>query len=411
MATQQEIAQNYQQLFGRTFDPEGAAYWASTGLSGNALTQAMIGGAQSADQSYYQSHQPTNSVFTGLANDLPTGNETTYPVTGPAPIRSGLMGLSQATPSTTGLGTWTGDSDMPAPYTNTPTGAMLPSSTSQFGITNPSALTTQFGSSTDPYVKAAQATSLANMQGAQAATAANRVNQMTPYGGLQYQQTGVDAQGNPIWSATQTLAPQFQTAFGNIAKQVEQTTGQGFNPNLPSYGINPGETYSDAIMRRLQPQQERQSKSLDVQLANQGIMPGSEAYNTAKTQLAQAQNDQLTSAIVGGMQTGLTANQQAYNQALTNYQLPLATLSQFKSATTPSYVNPYTQAAVAGPDYLGAYTTGQNAQLAANAAQQAGQAGITSGLFNLAGTAIANPSAISSAYNWAKNAYNTGSLF
>ena len=122
-------------------------------------------------------------------------------------------------------------------------------------------------------------------------------------------------------------------------------------------------------------------------------------------------NDQLTSAIVGGFNTGLAASNQAYNQALTNYQLPLATMNQFKSATSPTYVNPYQQAAVSGPDYLGAYTTGQNAQLAANAANAAGSSGLTSGLFNLAGTAIANPSAVSSAYNWAKNAYNTGSLF
>ena len=277
----------------------------------------------------------------------------------------------------------------------------------------------------NPYLQAARATSEGNLQGAQTATTANRVNQATPFGNLQYTQTGVDAQGNPIWSASQTLAPEFQGAFGNIARQVAQTTGQGFNPNLPSYGINPGETYSDAIMRRLQPQQERQSKSLDVQLANQGSMPGSEAYNRAKTQLAQAQNDQLTSAIVGGMQTGLAANQQAYNQALSSYQLPLATLNQFRTATAPNYVTPYSQAAVSGPDYLGAYTTGENANLAANAANAAGRSAVTSGLFNLAGTALANPTAvgniisgvgnaIGTAGNWLGNQVNTnntGSLF
>ena len=251
-----------------------------------------------------------------------------------------------------------------------------------------------------PYINAAEKTAAGNLAGAQAATAANRVNQYTPYGNLVYTQTGTDANGNPMWSATQTLAPEFQGAFQNIAGQVASGYGQGFNPNLPSVGINPGETYSDAIMRRLQPQQERQSKSLDVQLANQGIMPGSEAYNNAKTQLAQAQNDQLTSAIVGGFQTGLAANQQGYNQALTNYQLPLATLSQFRSATTPSYVNPYQQAAVAGPDYLGAYTTGANAELASQAATRAGSSGLTQGLFDLAGTAISNPGVFRSAYDW-----------
>jgi len=33
----------------------------------------------------------------------------------------------------------------------------------------------------------------------------------------------------------------------------------------------------------------------------------------------------------------------------------LAQLGAFKQATTPSYVSPYQQAAVAGPDYLSAY--------------------------------------------------------
>ena len=134
-------------------------------------------------------------------------------------------------------------------------------------------------------------------------SAANRVNQITPYGSLNYQQSGTDQFGNPIYSATQSIAPELQGTFGNIVQNVSQTTGQQFNPTLPSVGINPGEEYSNAVLRRLQPIQERQSKQLDTQLANQGIMPGSEAYDIAKQQLAQNQNDQYTSAVIGGMQT------------------------------------------------------------------------------------------------------------
>ena len=245
---------------------------------------------------------------------------------------------------------------------------------------------------TDAYTEAARASAASNLAGAQTATAANRVNQVTPYGSLSYQQTGTDAQGNPIWSATQAIAPELQGAFGNIANQVTQGTAQGFNPTLPSVGINPGETYSDAIMRRLQPQQQQASQRLEAQLANQGIMPGSEAYDRAKTQLAQQQNDQLTSAIVGGFNTGLAASNQAYNQALTNYQLPLATLSQFKNATAPSYVNPSQQATVAGPDYLGAYTAQQNYNLGVQNANAASNANLTSGLFGLGTAALLNPS-------------------
>lgn len=235
----------------------------------------------------------------------------------------------------------------------------------------------------NPYLQAARATSEGNLQGAQTATVANRVNQTTPFGNLQYTQTGVDAQGNPIWSASQTLAPEFQGSLSNLAGQVAQNTAQGFNPNLPSVGINPGETYSDAIMRRLQPQQQQAAQRLEAQLANQGIMPGSEAYDRAKTQLAQQQNDQLTSAIVGGFNTGLAANQQQFAQEAAKYQLPLNQLSAFRQATAPNYVAPSQQQTTAGPDYLTSYNLQQQNAIAQQAAEQAGQNAVTGGLFGL----------------------------
>ena len=264
----------------------------------------------------------------------------------------------------------------------------------------------QYQSPTDPY-EAARQTTAGNLYGAQTATAANRVNQITPYGSLNYQQSGTDQFGNPIYSATQSIAPELQGTFGNLVQNVSQTTGQQFSPNLPSVGINPGEEYSDAILRRLQPIQERQSKQLDTQLANQGIMPGSEAYDIAKQQLAQNQNDQYTSAVIGGMQTGLQANQQAYNQALTNYQLPLSQLSAFRSATTPNYVNPYQQAAVSGPDLSTSYAQQQAAEIERQKANAYQQAAMMGGLFGLGSTALASPTAVKDIASGVGGLYNT----
>ena len=48
-----EINQAYQNLFGRAADEAGAQYWAGTGLTGDALTQAMIGGARGSDIGTY----------------------------------------------------------------------------------------------------------------------------------------------------------------------------------------------------------------------------------------------------------------------------------------------------------------------------------------------------------------------
>jgi hypothetical protein len=322
-----EISQDYQKIFNRAPDAQGEQYWENSGLSGQSLIDALISGAQGNDVQSAQNY---------LAQQKSNANANPY------------------------------------------------------GVQNASSLMKTMGSSTDPYTQAAQATSLGNLGGAQAATAANRVNQITPFGSLQYQQTGVDAQGNPIWSASQTMSPELQNIYGNLSQTAQNTYSQAFNPTLPSYGINPGQTYSDAIMQRLQPTQQAQQKSFDAQMANQGIVPGTEAYNNAYRNFSQAQNDQLTSAIVGGMNTGLAANQQAYNQALNNYQLPLNTLGAVKNLINPNttYVSPYNQASVTGPDYLTAYNQAQQNQIAANAAQQSGQNAVTSGLFGLGSSLI-----------------------
>lgn len=222
----------------------------------------------------------------------------------------------------------------------------------------------------NPYLDAAQQTTAGNVQQAQAATAANRINQITPYGSLNYTQ-GVDANGNPTWTANQQLSQPLQ--------QLTNTSLAGLQASQanPMYGINPGQTYSDAIMQRLKPQQAQAQEMNTAALANQGIVPGTAAYENAMRTFNQGQNDQLTSAIVGGMNTGLQA-QQLQNQ----------TAAGIKSLASPNYVNPYSQATVAGPDYLGAYST-QNAQaIAAQNAANARTANTQSGLYGLGSAAL-----------------------
>jgi len=227
-----------------------------------------------------------------------------------------------------------------------------------------------YAGSTNPYIQSAQATTLGNLAGAQAATQANRVNQNTPYGTLNYTK-GVDAQGNPTWTANQQLSQPLQ--------DLTNTSLQGLQQSLqnPMYGINPGQTYSDAIMQRLQPQLAQQAESNTAQLANQGIVPGTQAYENAMRTFQQGQNDLRTSAQIQGMNTGLQA-QQLQNQQAAN----------IKSLGTPNYVNPYSQAAVSGPDYLGAYTTSNAAQIAQQNAANAKTANLQNGLFGLGGSAI-----------------------
>ena len=252
------------------------------------------------------------------------------------------------------------------------------------------------GSSSPPavpdYTGAANATAAGNLAAAQAATAANRVNQNTPYGNLNYTQTGTDSQGNPMWTATQTPSPQLAGAVNNSLNQVSNQYANGFNGgNLPSYGIDPNQTYTDAIMQRLQPQQQMQQKQFDAQMANQGIPVGSEAYQNAARIFQQGQNDQRTSAIVGGMQTGLQANQQQYNQNLANYQLPLNVANQIKGLSTPNYINPASQQTTAGADLLSSKIGQYNAQMGQYNAGQAANQNINSGLFGLGQAGLMSP--------------------
>ncbi len=265
-----------------------------------------------------------------------------------------------------------------------------------------------YAGSSNPYIQAAQATTMGNLYGARAATQANRINQNTPYASLNYTQS-LDANGNPVWTANQQLAQPLQTALGNIQGQLAQNTANPFDAS--QYQAQTGQGYTgmegwdkatNLINQRLQPQIQQSDARLQAQLANQGIVPGTEAYNRAMTQQAQKTNDLMNQAQLAGsqvqnqlqgqslaqQQANNAALQQNYTQALQQRNLPLQQLGAFQQATAPGYVNPYTQAAVAGPDYLGAYTTSNAAQIAAANAQAAKTANLQNGLFGLGSSAI-----------------------
>jgi len=239
-----------------------------------------------------------------------------------------------------------------------------------------------YAGTSSPYFQAAQSQALGNLTGAQQAVQANRVNQVTPYGNLNYTQS-TDANGNPTWTATQSLSQPLQ----DLANQ--SISNLSASQQNPLYGINPGETYSNAIMRRLQPQMAQQKEQMDAQLANQGIVPGTQAYDNAMRTFNQQQNDLLTSAQIQGMNTGLQAQQLQGQQA-----------GQIKNLTTPNYINAPQQATVTSPDYMGALQTQTNANIAAQNAQLGQATNQTAGLYGLGSAGIlglaANPGVASS---------------
>jgi hypothetical protein len=256
------------------------------------------------------------------------------------------------------------------------------------------------------YSAAAQQTAQGNLEAARAATAANRVNQVTPYGSLNYAITGADPYGNPTYTATQSLSPQQQQlldyqnqtsmGLGRLAGQglgyVEQMLQTPFDTSaLPSTGFNPSQSYQDAYMQRLQPQIQQGREALDVKLANAGIPVGSEAYRRAQMAQSQRENDLLAAATTQGFGVGQQARQTALQEQAYLRNEPLNTLSAVRTGsqvTGPQFVNSAQQATTAGPDLLGAAGMQYNAQLGDFNQRQAAQQNFNQGLMGLGAAGI-----------------------
>lgn len=304
------------------------------------------------------------------------------------------------------------------------------------------------------YAGAARATAQGNLEAARATAAANRVNQYTPYGSLVYSQNrqstfnepaykaaldaynqamasyqAYDAEGlggyrgeRPVapnyqdfisssspdegWAVTQTLSPAQQQLLdiqnalsigtGKLGQQglkyVENMISQPFDTSkLASIGINPSETYSDALMRRLAPSMKQSREALEQNLANQGIQLGSEAYDRAMRNFEQKQNDLLLGAQTQGLDAGLRARQQGFNELAYQRNEPINTLNAVRSGaqvTSPTFVNPALQANVAGPDLLSAAQAQGNQAMNAYNANVASSNANTQGLYSLGGSAL-----------------------
>jgi hypothetical protein len=257
------------------------------------------------------------------------------------------------------------------------------------------------------YMGMARETAQGNIDAARVATAANRVNQVTPYGSLKYDITGSDPFGNPTYTATQALSPaqqqildyqnQASIGLGRLAGQglgyVENMLASPFDTSkLPSTGFNPSQSYQDAYMQRLAPQMAQSRERLEQQLANQGIQLGSEAYDRAIRNFDQKQNDLLLGATTQGFDVGNRARAAAFGELAYQRNEPINTLSAVRTGAQvqgPQFVNSFNQATTAGPDLLAASQMGYNAQMGDFNAKQAAQANLNQGLYSLAGAGIA----------------------
>jgi hypothetical protein len=212
-----------------------------------------------------------------------------------------------------------------------------------------------------------------------------------------------------MWTATQTLSPAQQQILdisnklsigtgelgGTALKYVGQQLDKPFDLNqLPSLGINPSETYTDAYLRRLAPSMQQGRERLEQQLANSGIQIGSEAYDRAVRNFEQKQNDLMLGATTQGFDVGSRARAARFGELAYQRNEPLNVLSALRSGsqvTAPSFVNAPMQATTAGPDLLSAAQAQGQYNLGGYNANLANQSAMTGGLFNLAGAALMSP--------------------
>jgi len=220
------------------------------------------------------------------------------------------------------------------------------------------------------YAAAAQQTAMGNLENTRAAAAANRINQITPYGSLTYTKTGTDPDNG--WTQTLSLAPeqqkllnaQNQTSLGLAGLQnqgldyVRQALGKNITAaDLPASMINPGQTAQDAIMARMRPDLEMARNQLETRLANQGIMQGSEAYDNALRLQERQENDARMQAALAGIDTGMRAQTQQLGLLGALQDRPINILNAVRTGsqvTNPAFQAYAQQATAPGADLLGA---------------------------------------------------------
>ena len=225
----------------------------------------------------------------------------------------------------------------------------------------------------------------------------NMVNQNTPWGSLDYQQSGTtwitDPNGKrievPTYTANTTLSPEQQTIFdasqaaqgnlANIAKDQSAWLGDYLSSPFEFNNQDAENWAYDLASQRILPQQDQNRKDLENRLINSGIRPGTAAYNTEMARLTNANTDQLN-------QLALTGRGQAFQEQLAQRNQPLNEIIGLMSGTqvqSPNSTFAQTpQSQVAGVPY---------AQIAENAYQNElnaynSQMGALGGLFGTVGS-------------------------
>lgn len=222
----------------------------------------------------------------------------------------------------------------------------------------------------------------------------NMIGQNSPWGSLDYQQTGstwmTDPSGKrveiPTYTANTTLSTEQQKIFdasqaaqGNLANIAKDQSGWlgDYLKDPFEFNNQSAENWAyDLAQGRIAPQQEQNRKDLENRLINSGIRPGTAAYNTEMARLTNANTDQNN-------QLALQGRSQAFQEQLAQRNQPLNEIIGLMSGTqvqSPNSTFAQTpQSQVAGVPYAQIEQNAYQNQLAAHNAQT----GALGGLFGI----------------------------
>ena len=206
----------------------------------------------------------------------------------------------------------------------------------------------------------------------------NRLNQTDQFGNtLNYNQTGTDANGNPIFGVTQGMGEAGKKAaagFGGMADKYYGMAGAPIESSMDAMN----RAYDSATAFSA-PRQERQRAGMDNKLVNMGLDPSSEAYKNRMMDVSEqqsAQNNTLAAALQGQMYNqGLAGRQQQMNELSPGLQYGMGTMRPNMVNTPGVGVQNVDVAGLAG-QAKGQEWQGYNAQMQSRNAMLGGLGGI-----------------------------------
>jgi hypothetical protein len=257
----------------------------------------------------------------------------------------------------------------------------------------------------------------ANIGSAEANDIMNMVNQVGPYGGLNYTQRGTQTVKTPFGSydIPQFTATQYYTPVGQKELGYQEATGLNIgeagtalsgqiartlsNPiQLPSTPDMTNEAIDRQLYSEYAPmmnyQLNNQRAQLESQLQAQGATPGSSAYNNAMTLFNQNAQEAWNKMYMAGRSEATQEMQQNYQnrleQAKYAYNQPLQTVATLMGGGAPqgqSYVQT-PSVNIAPANYEQDVNQAYQDEMAAYKEQVANQSSMMGGLFGTAGSIL-----------------------